>query len=128
MRLLLDTHVFLWWISDAPEMSETARTAIANPNNSCYVSVASGWEMAIKSSLGKLKLKKSIERFLTEQMQQNGFLLLNIDLHHVAKVENLPFIHRDPFDRLILSQAKAERMTLVTADQTLSDYGVRCLW
>lgn len=128
MRLLLDTHVFLWWISDAPEMSETARTAIANPNNSCYVSVASGWEMAIKSSLGKLRLKKSIERFLTEQMQQNGFLLLNIDLHHVAKVENLPFIHRDPFDRLILSQAKAERMTLVTADQTLSDYGVRCLW
>lgn len=128
MRLLLDTHVFLWWVSDAPEMSETARTAIANPNNSCYVSVASGWEMAIKSSLGKLKLKKSIERFLTEQMQQNGFLLLNIDLHHVAKVENLPFIHRDPFDRLIVSQAKAERMTLVTADQTLSDYGVRCLW
>lgn len=128
MKLLLDTHVFLWWVSDAPELSEAARAAIANPNNTCYVSVASGWEMAIKSSLGKLKLKKPVERFLTEQMQHNGFLLLNIDLHHVAKVENLPFHHRDPFDRLIVSQAKAERMTLITADQALSVYGIRCLW
>lgn len=128
MKLLLDTHAFLWWVNDAPELSEAARAAIANPNNTCYVSVASAWEMSIKSSLGKLKLKKPVERFLTEQIQKNGFLLLNIDLHHVAKVENLPFHHRDPFDRLIVSQAKAERMTLITADQALSAYGIRCLW
>ncbi|OFX13902.1 MAG: twitching motility protein PilT [Alphaproteobacteria bacterium RIFOXYD12_FULL_60_8] len=128
MKLLLDTHTFLWWVSDAPELSEAARTAITNPNNTCYVSVASGWEMSIKSSLGKLKLKKPIERFLTEQMQKNSFLLLNIELHHVTKVESLPFLHRDPFDRLLVSQAKAERMTLITADQALSAYGIRCLW
>ena len=128
MKLLLDTHTFLWWVSDAAGLSATARAAIADPNNTCYVSVASAWEMAIKSNLCKLKLKKPVERFLTEQIKKNGFLLLNIDLHHVAKVENLPFHHRDPFDRLIVSQAKAERLTLVTADQALSAYDIRCLW
>lgn len=128
MKLLLDTHVFLWWVSDAPELSETVRAAISDPANACYLSLASCWEMAIKSSIGKLKLKKPVERFVSEQMQQNGFLLLNIELRHVAKVEALPFHHRDPFDRLLITQAKNERMTLVTADSALSTYGIRCLW
>lgn len=127
MKLLLDTHVFLWWVNDAPELSETARAAISDPNNTCYLSMASCWEMAIKSSLGKLKLKKPVERFVSEQMQQNGFLLLNIELRHIAKVENLAFHHRDPFDRLLLTQAKTEKMTLVTVDSALLAYGTRCI-
>ncbi len=128
MKLLLDTHVFLWWVSDAPDLSESARTAISDSGNTCYLSLASCWELSIKSSIGKLKLKKPVERFISEQMQQNGFLLLNIELRHVAKVESLELHHRDPFDRLLVTQAKAERMTLVTADAVLSDYGIRCIW
>ena len=128
MKLLLDTHVFLWWVSDAPELSEAARAAISDSGNTCYLSLASCWELSIKSSIGKLKLKKPVERFISEQMQQNGFLLLNIELRHVAKVESLELHHRDPFDRLLVTQAKAERMTLVTADAVLSDYGIRCIW
>lgn len=128
MKLLLDTHVFLWWVSDAPELSVPARTAISDPGNTCYLSLASCWELSIKSATGKLKLKKPVERFVTEQIRHNNFLLLNIKLCHVAGVETLPFHHRDPFDRLLIAQAKAERMTLVTADASLTAYGVRCLW
>lgn len=128
MKLLLDTHVFLWWVSDAPELSDAARAAISDPGNACYLSLASCWELSIKSSIGKLKLKKPVERFVSEQMQNNGFLLLNIELRHVAKVESLELHHRDPFDRLLVTQAKTERMTLVTADAVLSDYGIRCIW
>ena len=127
MKLLLDTHVFLWWVNDAPELSETARAAISDPDNICYLSIASCWEMAIKSSLGKLKLKKPVERFVSEQMQQNGFLMLNIELRHIAKIENLDFHHRDPFDRLLLTQAKTEKMTLVTVDSALLAYGTHCI-
>lgn len=127
MKLLLDTHVFLWWVCDAPELSDTARAAISDPRNACHLSMASCWEMSIKSSLGKLKLKKPVERFISEQMQQNGFLMLNIDLRHLAKVEVLPFHHRDPFDRLLIAQAKTEKMTLVTVDAAVTAYGIRCI-
>jgi PIN domain nuclease of toxin-antitoxin system len=127
MKLLLDTHVFLWWVNDAPELSAAARAAISDPGNECYLSMASCWEMAIKSSLGKLKLKKPVERFVSEQMQQNAFLMLNIELRHLAKLETLPFHHRDPFDRLLLTQAKVEKMTLVTVDSALVAYGIRCI-
>ncbi len=128
MKLLLDTHVFLWWVSDAPELSEAARIAISDPGNTCFLSLASCWEMAIKSSIGKLKLKKPVERFVSEQMKKNGFTMLNIELRHIATVENLALHHRDPFDRLLVSQAKTENLFLVTADTALSDYGVRCIW
>ena len=128
MKLLLDTHVFLWWVRDAPELSDAARAAISDPGNSCHLSLVSCWELSIKSSIGKLKLKKPVERFISEQMQQNGFLLLNIELRHVAKIESLALHHRDPFDRLLVTQAKTERMTLVTADAVLSGYGIRCIW
>jgi PIN domain nuclease of toxin-antitoxin system len=127
MKLLLDTHVFLWWVNDAPELSETARAAISDAGNTCYLSMASCWEMAIKSSLGKLKLKKPVERFVSEQMQQNGFLMLNIELRHIAKIETLEYLHRDPFDRLLLMQARTEKMTLVTVDAALLSYGIRCI-
>lgn len=127
-RLLLDTHTFLWWVDDAPKLTAAARRAIGDPNNECYLSMASCWEMAIKSSLGKLQLARPVERFVSEQLAANAFTLLNIELRHTAKVEKLPFHHRDPFDRLLIVQAATEKLTIVSADRAFSDYGVKVLW
>jgi len=127
-RLLLDTHAFLWWVDDAPGLTKAARQAIADVNNECYLSLASCWEMSIKSSLGKLRLTSLVERFVSEQMTANGFTLLNIELRHAAKVEKLPFHHRDPFDRLLIAQAISEKLTIVSADRVFRDYGVKVLW
>lgn len=127
-RLLLDTHVFLWWISDSSNLTAAARLAIADADNVCYLSMASCWEMAIKSSLGKLKLARPVERFVSEQLGANNFTLLNIELRHTAKVEKLPFHHRDPFGRLLIAQAITEKLIIVAADSAFSDYGVKLLW
>ena len=127
-RLLLDTHAFLWWVNDAPELSATARLLIADTTNDCFLSLASCWEMAIKSSLGKLRLARSIDRFVSEQLVANGILLLNIELRHAAKIEKLPFHHRDPFDRLLIAQAISDKLTIVSADSIFSEYGVKILW
>lgn len=127
-RLLLDTHVFLWWVDDAPELTGAARRAIGDPGNECFLSLASCWEMAIKSSLGKLRLARPVERFVSEQLAANGFSLLNIELRHAARIEKLPFLHRDPFDRLLIAQAMTEKLTMVTADSVFSEYGIKLLW
>jgi len=128
MRLLLDTHTFLWWINNDPSLSEPARIAIASELNECYLSLASCWELAIKTSIGKLQLTKSVDRFIPEELAANDFQLLSIDFRHVAKVETLPFHHRDPFDRLLVAQALIEKMTVISADTVLSEYGIKCLW
>lgn len=128
LRLLLDTHVFLWWVNDAPELTEAARLAITDANNLCCLSVASCWEMAIKSSLGKLRLARPLERFIPEQLSANGFELLNIELRHTTKLEKLPFHHRDPFDRLLIAQAISEKLKIVSADSVFSKYKVKLLW
>ena len=127
-RLLLDTHTFLWWVNDAPELTVAAREAISDVSNDCYLSLASCWEMSIKSSLGKLRLARPIERFVSEQLTANCFALLGIELRHTAKVEKLPFHHRDPFDRLLIAQALTEKMTMLTVDKVFTDYGVKTLW
>lgn len=126
--LLLDTHAFLWWLNDAPRLSAAATDAISDAGNDCYLSVASCWEMAIKSSLGKLRLSKPVERFISEQLAANSFTLLNIELRHVGRVQKMPFHHRDPFDRLLIAQAVTEKLTIVTADSAFADYGVKTLW
>lgn len=128
MRLLLDTHVFLWWVNDAPELSAKARAAIRKGQNECFLSVVSAWEMAIKASTGKLALSQSVERFIPEQLAANGFRLLEIDFRHAARVESLPFHHRDPFDRLLVAQAMSEKMTVISADAALSEYGIKRIW
>jgi len=128
MRLLLDTHTFLWWVEDAPELSKKARQALANPDNECLLSLVSCWEMAIKLSLGKLKLAGVIKRFIPEQLAANGFRQLAIDFRHVARVATLPFHHRDPFDRLLAAQAKEEKLAIVSADAVFQKYGVKRIW
>ncbi len=128
MRVLLDTHAFLWWVDDAPTLSRKARAAIADPDNECLLSLASCWEMAIKLSLGKLRLPGAIERFIPEQLAANAFRQLAIEFRHVAKVATLPFHHRDPFDRLLAAQAIDERCAIVSADPIFRKYGVKRIW
>ncbi len=127
-RLLLDTHTFLWWVDDAPDLTAAARRAIGDVRNQCCLSMVSCWEMAIKSSLGKLRLSRPVDRFVTEQLAANGFTLLSIELRHAANVEKMPFHHRDPFDRLIVAQAMADKLTIVSADNILCKYGAKVLW
>jgi PIN domain nuclease of toxin-antitoxin system len=128
VNLLLDTHTFLWFIGGSDRLSAAARTLVEEPTNQPYLSVASLWEMAIKLSIGKLTLARPFEDLIPEQMQLNGVQLLNIELAHIIPVTNLPFHHRDPFDRLLISQAIVERMPIVSGDPSFDGYEVKRLW
>jgi PIN domain nuclease of toxin-antitoxin system len=128
MRLLLDTHAFLWWIADDARLSKRARSAIATRRDECLVSIASCWEIAIKVSLEKLKLEAPVDRFIPEQLAINSFSLLPIEFAHVARVARLPFYHRDPFDRLLAAQGLIDDLTVVSADPIFQRYGVKRLW
>ena len=128
MRVLIDTHVVLWWIEDAPVLTRKARTVIANPANECLLSLASCCELAIKLSLGKVRLPAPIERFVPEHLAANAFRQLAIDFRHVAKVATLPFHHRDPFDRLLAAQALEEDFPIVSTDGIFRKYGVKRIW
>jgi PIN domain nuclease of toxin-antitoxin system len=128
MRLLLDTHAFLWWVEDAPALSRRARRLMADPQNECWLSLASCWEMAIKLSLGKLKLQSPIERFVPEQLAANGFRSLEIDFDDIARVASLPFHHRDPFDRLLVAQALGRNLHVVSVERVFAKYGAKRVW
>lgn len=120
-RLLLDTHVWLWWQVDHPRLGPLARHAIAAAAE-VRLSVASVWEMSIKSALGKLSLPKGAS--IVHELELDGFLPLPIELEHAVRVGELPPEHRDPFDRMLVAQASIEGLTLVTADPHLRRYGV----
>ena len=122
MKILLDTHAFLWFIEDSPKLSTEARSAIEDGFNEPLLSVASLWEMAIKVSVGRLDLKKPFETFVPDQLELNGFDQLAISFQHIAVVAKLPFHHRDPFDRLLLAQAIAEGLAVVTTDRIFGEY------
>ena len=128
MRLLLDTHAFLWWVEGASSLGRRARSAITNPDNEVLVSIASCWELAIKLSLDKLRLTQRLDRFIPEQLSANGFVLLPLELRHTLGVASLPFHHRDPFDRLLAAQALDEDLTIVSGDRVFAKYGVRVVW
>ncbi|OGA53558.1 MAG: twitching motility protein PilT [Betaproteobacteria bacterium RIFCSPLOWO2_12_FULL_63_13] len=128
MRLLLDTHAFLWWIADDARLSNRARSAIANRKDECFVSLASCWEMAIKVSLDKLTLAAPVDRFVPEQLATNGFGLLPIEFAHVARAARLAFHRRDPFDRLLTAQALVEDLAIVSADPIFRRYGLTRVW
>ena len=128
MKLLLDTQVFLWMVSNASELSPKARRLAVAGENFLYLSLASVWEMAIKISLGKLKLAEPIESFLTGALLENNIRQLEISFRHVARVADLPFHHRDPFDRLLVSQAQVEDLPILSSDKVFDRYEVRRLW
>lgn len=124
MNLLLDTHVFLWFIMGSPNLSADARALIEDDANRKFISVASLWEIAIKSSIGKLTLSAPFDKLIPQQLSVNGFELLPIELAHLAAVTTLPFHHRDPFDRLLIAQATVEKMPIVTIDSAFEAYSV----
>ena len=128
MKLLLDTHAFLWWIGDDARLSGPAREAIADPGNEVSFSVASAWELAIKTGLGRFEPDGDLGPFLEEQIQRNAFRVLPVKLEHAVSVSSLPAHHRDPFDRLLVAQAAVEGMTLVSRDSQLRKYDTPTLW
>lgn len=128
MKVLLDTHTFLWFLDGSPQLSTTARTLIEDANNEVFLSVGSLWEMAIKVSLGKLSLGQPFETLMPAQLMVNSIELLQITIDHTAKIVTLPFLHRDPFDRLLIAQALVEDIPLIGVDTIFDTYGVRRLW
>ncbi len=127
MRLLLDTHVFLWWIGDDSRLSLSAREAISVAENEVFLSVVSAWEISVKTRLGKLALPSDVDKFLPDQIQRNAMTILPIGLAHALRVARLPLHHRDPFDRMLVAQAQSEKLTLVTADEAIRPYDVSLL-
>jgi PIN domain nuclease of toxin-antitoxin system len=128
MRLLLDTHAFIWLVSEAPELSAHARAMTSDPENDLLVSPASLWEMGIKSNQGKLTLRKPFVEFVRTGLQENNVALLRIELEHVFAFERLPRHHKDPFDRMIAAQALEEDVPVVGRDRMLDEYGVDRRW
>lgn len=124
MRLLLDTHAWIWWSDGSKKLGPRARAAISNAAE-VHLSIASAWEIVIKQSTGRLQLPPRYDYGAGLALEQ--FVLLPVDLRHVARVSTFPRIHRDPFDRMIVAQALEEGLTLVTADVVLAKYGVEVL-
>lgn len=127
MRYLLDTHTVLWFLDDVDRLPKAVLETILDPANDKYVSIASAWELAIKISLGKLRFEGGVDHFF-KVVAENGFELLPVKKGHVKRVETLPFLHRDPFDRILVASAMAEDMCLVTADGSVRQYDVASLW
>lgn len=122
-RLLLDTHAFIWWVAGDEAMGPQTREQLANTDNQVYVSAATVWEMSIKRQLGKLTAPDDLEAVV----ERCGFIPLSIGLFHAQQAGSLPMHHRDPFDRMLLAQAQAEGLTLVSQDTVFPAYGVRLI-
>ena len=127
-RLRLDTHALLWSLENDPRLSPTARLAVESLDYLSYVSHASAWEVAIKVSLGKLRLPISYAELFPRWLVANNFQVLAPDFRHYAALLTLPRHHGDPFDRLLIAQAQTERMTLVTCDGRFAPHGIPLLW
>ena len=128
MRLLLDTHTFLWFVTNDPQLSENALDAVAAPTNEILLSPASYWEIAIKVSLGKYPLTVPFEAFFQEGIEGSDMAILPIEVRHAAVLSSLPMHHKDPFDRMMISQAIVEQIPIVSADSALDAYGVQRWW
>jgi PIN domain nuclease of toxin-antitoxin system len=128
MKVLLDTHTVLWLVNEHEKLSPSARALMLDDEHTLFISMASLWEMAIKASLGKLsELDGGIGVFLSK-IGDMPIVLLPITADHIQIVESLPFIHRDPFDRMLIVTAKANNMTILTADSNIHKYDVSCFW
>ncbi|MEK7374298.1 MAG: type II toxin-antitoxin system VapC family toxin [Thermodesulfobacteriota bacterium] len=128
MRVLLDTNSFLWFISGSDRLSIDAKNFIADMQNQLVLSAASSWEIAIKISLGKLDLLQPYGQLIPQQLEENDIAVLPLEIGHLNKVIDLPFHHRDPFDRLIIAQALAEGIPVVSSDAVFSQYAVKLIF
>ena len=125
MRLLIDTHALLWWLTDNPRLSYAAEAAISNPDNEVFVSACIGYEIAYKQRLGRLP---ALPESLARRLEREGIETLPVSLEHAVAAAALPGPHRDPWDRIMMAQALAENCHMVTADKVFADYNVPVLW
>lgn len=123
MRYLLDTHIFIWWMEKNSRLSKDIFSLLNNSQNQIFLSVASVWELVIKKAKKKLKIPKDVEGGI----KASGFTPLNIEMLHILGIDKLPMYHNDPFDRIIISQAKVEHLTLITADEKILKYDLSLL-
>ena len=128
MRCLLDTHTAFWYFEGSPELSATAQSAIEDSHNDIFVSIVSAWEIAIKRSLDRKKTTLCSVAEFFDEIAASGFELLTLEPRHLRLVEMLPYHHRDPFDRLLISTATVENMTFLSADENIPKYDVNWLW
>ncbi len=129
MRILLDTHAFLWWASQrGARLSERARDLLSDGSTDAALSMASVWEIAIKVGGGKMILPDTVEHYIPDRLRHDGFELLTIDLPHAFRAGTLPRIHGDPFDRMLVAQAQVEGIPILTADPMIARYDVETIW
>lgn len=128
MRLLLDTHTFLWLNGSPNQLSQTAMDYLSSGEHQFYLSIASPWEIQIKTQLGKLTLDMPFELLFDKNCYDNNIMLLPIELSHIKQLEHLPLHHKDPFDRIMIAQAINEKMTILSIDEVFSNYGVNVVW
>lgn len=128
MRALLDTSTFLWLISSSEKLGGAARNFISDSNNELVLSVASLWEIAIKTSLGRLQLLRPFEELIPTQLDENSIDILPLEVRHLSFIINLPFHHRDPFDRLIIAQSISEKLPIMSNDAAFQQYPVELIW
>ena len=127
MKLLLDTHIFIWWVEQPEKLSLAALSALEDEANELLLIVASVWEMQIKIQLGKLKLSLPLKELINNQQETNDLMVSPVALTHVLALNSLPFHHKDPFDRLLIAQSIEEKLTIVTADSQFSAYSAKLL-
>jgi len=128
MKYLLDTHAFLWWITDDDSLSNRAREIIRDGRNELFLSAASGWEIAIKAGIGRLDLQGEPEKLIPEQMLLNEIQGLPVQMSHALHVHALPEHHRDPFDRMLVAQCQLEEMPIITSDPQIAEYEIEVVW
>lgn len=128
MRVLLDSHAFLWYIGNDPQLSKSAELHIT-ASAEAFVSVATLWELSLKHSLGKLTLDQPPDQFFTDHLDKNSFLVLPIEPDHIYLAASLPQSdHKDPFDRVLVAQSKIESLGLISSDRKLDQYGIQRVW
>ena len=127
MKLLIDSHVWIWWMADLEALSKETRHILEDPRNEIFVSTASSWEIAIKYSIGKITLPSSPEEFFIHALAKCGFSTLKIDNLHALRVASLPLHHNDPFDRMLIAQAQVEKLPIITSDKKFSMYEVEII-
>lgn len=128
MRVLLDTHVFLWWNENNAALSKKASRILADPGNTLIFSVASAWEITIKAQSGKLRLPEDASSYIRTRTSHYGMEILAIRLEHALALESLPLLHRDPFDRIMIVQSQIESLAILTADPAIRGYSVDAVW
>ena len=128
MKFLLDTHAFLWWVTNADELSNTVREIITDTDNTILFSVASAWEIVIKFRTGKLSLPEKPEIYIPSRIAANQFQGLPIEINHVLQVANLPDYQKDPFDRILIAQSQIEKVPILTKDNLIIQYQVMTIW